>query len=196
MTTLRKPVPLAVATGILLALSGCSQGGPASGSAGTGQPSPAGSAVPSQASPGATADTPATATANAHPCLVVTEQEATAALGADPGPGQETPPGATGNGTCVYGSAQSVVRLTVDSSGVGKAIYDGDKSTVSGANAALVVDVPGVGDAAFETVSGASSTTIYFYKGTTFVEITLGIPTGEPPKDKTILLATNAAGRV
>ena len=196
MTTLRKPVPLAVVTGILLALSGCSQGGPASGSAGTGQPPPAGSAVPSQASSGATADTPAAATANAHPCLVVTEQEATAALGADPGPGQETPPGATGNGTCVYGSAQSVVRLAVDSSGVGKAIYDGDKSTVSGANAALVVDVPGVGDAAFETPSGASATTIYFFKGTTFVEITLGIPTGEPPKDKTIRLATNAAGRV
>ena len=117
-------------------------------------------------------------------------------MGADPGPGHETPPGATGSGTCIYGSPPVEVAITVDSSGVGKAIYDGDKSTAAAGSAALVIDVPGVGDAAFETPSGGSATSIYFYKGTTFVEITLGIPTGEPPKAKAILLATNAAGRV
>ena len=196
MIVLPKTVPLTVATGILLALTGCSGGGAASGVAGTGQPPAAGSAVPSQASPGAATDTPTAAAGNAHPCSVVTEQEATAALGADPGPGQESPPGVTGLGTCVYGSASSVVRLSVDSSGVGKAIYDGDRTSATAANAASVVDVPGVGDGAFETPSGASQTTIYFYKGGTFVEITLGIPTGLPPKDQTIVLATAAAGRV
>jgi hypothetical protein len=196
MTVLSKTVPIAVATGILLALCGCSTGAASSGDASTGQPAPAGSASPSQASPGAVTDSPAAAAGNAHPCSVVTEQEATTALGADPGPGQESPAGVSGLGTCVYGSMSSVVRVSVDSSGVGKAIYDGDRSTVTDANASSAVDVPGVGDAAFETPSGASQTTIYFYKGTTFVEITLGVPTGEPPKDQTTVLATSAAGRV
>lgn len=196
MTVLPKTVPLAVAAGVLLALSGCSGGGAAPDGPGTSQPQPAGSAAPDQASPAAATDSPAADAGNMHPCAVVTEQEATAALGADPGPGQETPPGVTGLGTCVYGAASSVVRVSIDSSGAGKTIYDSDHSTVSDSIGALAVDVPGVGDGAFQAPSGASQTTIYFYKGTTFVEITVGVPTGEAPKDKATVLATSAADRV
>lgn len=190
---LSRTVPGMVAVGILLALSGCSGGGAASVAAGTGQSTPAVGEDPSQ-SPGV-ADSPAPA-GIPHPCLLLTEQEVTAALGADPGPGQESPPGVTGVGTCIYGSASFVVRLSVDSSGAGKAVYDGFRTSATAANAASVVDVPGIGDAAFETPSGASQTTIYLYKSGTFIEITLGTATGTPPKDQTTVLATAAVGRV
>jgi len=49
---------------------------------------------------------------------------------------------------------------------------------------------------AFETPSGASDATVYFYKGATFVEITLETDASGPPKDQVIALATTAAGRV
>ena len=189
---------LTAAAAIILAVGGCHAGMPASGAAAASQPpGPTASAPTSQPASAAGSTTPAAASGgNAHPCSVVTEQEATTALGADPGPGQETPPSATGLGTCLYGAGSSVVRVTVDASGVGKAIYDSDRSTVSGINPASVFDVAGLGDGAFETPSGASEATVYLYKGTVFVEITLGSATTGPPKDQVIALATAAAGRV
>jgi hypothetical protein len=200
MTALPKfALPLTAAAALILAVSGCQAGTSASGSAGSSQPpAPAAGAPSSQVTAAAgSPTTPAASGGNDHPCLVVTEQEASSALGADPGPGQETPPGAAGLGTCVYGAGSSVVRVSVDASGVGKAIYDGDRSTVTGDNPASVFDVAGVGDGAFETPTGASEATVYLYKGTTFVEITLGTAaTTGPPKDQVIVLATAAAGRV
>jgi hypothetical protein len=200
MTALPKSaLPLTTAAVLILAVSGCHAGVSASGSGGTSQsPAPAASSPTSQATTAAgSTTTPGASGGNDHPCSVVTEQEASTALGADPGPGQETPPGAAGAGQCVYGAGPSVVRVTVDASGVGKAIYDGDRSTVTGINPALVVDVTGVGNGAFETPSGATEATVYLYKGNTFVEITLGTTTTTgPPKDQVIALATTAAGRV
>jgi hypothetical protein len=188
-------LPLAAASAIILAVSGC-QAGSAANAAGTGQPpAPASGAPTSQATTAAgSATTPAASGGNQHPCSVITEQEATTALGADPGPGQETPPGAAGLGTCVYGAQSSVVRLSVDASGVGKAIYDGDRSSYPSAS---TTDVPGVGDGAFEITTSASQVTVYLYKGGTFVSITLGTAaTTGPPKDQVIALATTAASRV
>jgi hypothetical protein len=185
-------LPVAAAAAIVLAVTGCQ----ASGSAGSSQPpAPAASAPSSQGTAAAgSPTTPAASGGNDHPCLVVTEQEATTALGADPGPGQETPPGAGGLGTCVYGAGSSVVRLSVDTSGVGKAIYDSDRSSYPSAS---TTDVPGVGDGAFEIATIGSQVTVYFYKGGTFVSITLGTAaTTGPPKDQVIALATAAAGRV
>jgi hypothetical protein len=72
----------------------------------------------------------AASAARPHACTVITEQEVTAALGADKGAGQESAPGVPGVGDCVYGATTGAgVRLTVDASGVGKAIYDGDRSS-------------------------------------------------------------------
>ena len=197
MTALLKSVlPLTAAAAIILAVSGCQAGVPSSGSAGTGQPpAPAANAPISQATTAAgSTTTPAASGGNGHPCSVVTEQEAATALGADPGPGQETPPGATGVGTCVYGAGSSVVRVTVDASGVGKAVYDGDRSSYPSASA---TDVPGVGDGAFEITTSASQVTVYFYKRGTFVSLTLGTAaTTGPPKDQVVALATAAASRV
>jgi len=57
--------------------------------------------------------------------------------------------------------------------------------------------IVGVGDGAFEITTSASQVTVYFYKGGTFVSITLGAAaTTAPPKDQVIALATTAASRV
>jgi hypothetical protein len=184
--------PLGAAVAVILAVSGCHAG--PSGSSGASQQSRAASAPTDQAITVAGSGAPPAAGGKKHACSVVTEQEASTALGADPGPGQETPPGAGGAGGCVYGAGSSVVRVTVDASGVGKAIYDGDRSSYPSASA---TDVPGVGDGAFEITTSASQVTVYFYKGGTFVSITLDTAaTTGPPKDQVIALATTAAGRV
>lgn len=137
----------------------------------------------------------AAAAGQPHACTVITEQEATTALGADKGAGLESAPGVPGVGNCVYGATMGAgVRLAVDASGVGKAIYDGERSSYPAGSRA---DVPGVGDAAFEITTSTSQVTAYFYKGGTFVSITLdtGATTG-PLKDKVVALAAAAAGRV
>lgn len=201
MTVLPKSaLPLSAAAAILLALSGCNTGSATSHAGGTPAatsqpPSPTASDATSQAtaSDGVTT-TPEATSGTEHACALVTQQEATTALGTDPGPGQESTTGTVGN--CVYGAASSVVRVSVDPV-PGKAAYDNARSTVTSANPASVVDVPGVGDGAFETPSGASEATVYFYKGDTYVEITLGVAAATgPPKDQVIALATTAAGRV
>jgi hypothetical protein len=135
--------------------------------------------------------------ASASHAALITEQEATTALGTDPGAGQETLPGVSGNGTCVYGAGSSVVRLSVDISGVGKAIYAGDRDTVNGINPSFVHTIAGVGDAAFETPGGATQDTIYLYKGGTFIEITLAVEAATAlPTDQLVTLAKTAVGRV
>ena len=154
-------------------------------------------AAPGQtAAPDQTPASPDTATGFApdpHACTIVTEQEAMAALGNDPGAGAESYTAGVGN--CVYGARSSVVRVSIDPT-YGKAVYEGDLSSLKSANSAVVVDVPGVGDAAVVTPSGASQATVYFYKAKAFLEITVGVETGEPPKDKAVALATNVAGRM
>jgi hypothetical protein len=184
----RWPVAVAAATACFL-LAACSS------KSTTKPPATAASAAATQAATAAgSTTTPGASGGNQHPCSVITEQEATTALGADPGPGQESPPGVGGLGVCVYGAGSSVVRLSVDGSGVGKAIYDGDRSSYPSAS---TTDVPGVGDGAFEIATIGSQVTVYFYKGGTFVSITLGTAaTTAPLKDKVVALATNAAGRV
>ncbi len=92
-------------------------------------------------------------------------------------------------------TSPSFVRVTIHHPN-GEIVYDGYHRSVTAGNAALVVDVPGVGDRAFEAPSGASQTSIYFVKGQTEVSIDLAVPAGAPPKDKAVALATAAAGRV
>jgi hypothetical protein len=189
-------LPLSAAAAVILALSGCHAGPAASGSSGANQPqSPAASSTDQATKAAGSGAAPAATGGNKHACSVVTEQEASTALGGpDLGPGQETPTSPAGVGDCVYGGVVGAgVRVTVES-GVGKAVYDGDRSSYPSAS---MTDVPGVGDGAFEITTSASQVTVYLYKGGTFVSITLdtGATTG-PLKDKVLALATNAAGRV
>ena len=185
------PLMLSVATAVVLALSGCQSGQAASQAAGTTQASAPDASDPTSQ---ATASTSQASSGNTHACSLITQPEATTALGADPGPGQETSGGVPGVGNCVYGAVTGAgVRLFVDTSGVGKAIYDGQRSSYPGSQ---VTDVPGVGDGAFLITSSDSQVTLCFYKGGTFVSITLDTDaTTGPLKDKVIALATTAAGR-
>ncbi len=95
----RWPVAVAAATGCFL-LAACSS------KSTTKPPAPAASAAATQAAPATAATgvptTPGASGGNPHACSLVTEQEATTALGADPGAGQETPSGPSVS-NCVYG---------------------------------------------------------------------------------------------
>jgi hypothetical protein len=184
----RWPVAVAAATGCFL-LAACSSNPT------TKPPAAAASAATAQATAAGSGAAPAATGGNKHACSVVTEQEASTALGADPGPGQETPTGPAGVGDCVYGGVTGAgVRVTVDTSGVGKAVYESDRSSYPSSQ---VTDVPHVGDGAFEIVTSDSQVTVYFYKGGTFVSITLDTAaTTGSPKDQGIALARTAAGRI
>jgi hypothetical protein len=191
----RWPVAVAAATGCFL-LAACSS------KSTTKPPAAAASAAATQA---ATATAPTAATGsptppgapggNPHACSLVTEQEASTALGADPGPGQETSSAVPGVGNCVYGRLVGPgVRVSVDTSGVGKAIYEGARSSYPSSQ---VTDVPHVGDGAFEIVTSDSQVTVYLYKGGTSASITLTTAaTTGPPKDQGIALAKTAADRI
>jgi len=76
------------------------------------------------------------------------------------------------------------------SSIAGKALCDSNRQPNS-------VDLPGVGDRAFETpATGAQEATVYFLKGDTCVSITIETPAAMgSAKDRVIALATTAAGR-
>ena len=197
MTVLAKSaLPLSAA--IILALSGCNTGSAASHAGGTPtattqQPAP----DASDASGGATASdgsgtsSPA-ASGHLHACLLVSEQDATTALGADPGTGhEETQESAFGgNSNCNYQIESGGVQVRA-SSIAGKALCDGNRQPNS-------VDVPGVGDRAFETpATSAQEATVYFLKGDTCVSITIETRASMgSPKDRVIALATTAAGRL
>jgi len=132
------------------------------------------------------------ASGHLHACLLVSEQDATTALGADPGTGhEETQESALGgSGTCNYQIESGGLQVSA-SSVAGKALCDGNRQPNS-------VDVPGVGDRAFETpATSAQEATVYFLKGDTCVSITIETTASMgSPKDRVIALATTAAGRL
>jgi hypothetical protein len=125
-------------------------------------------------------------TSGASACALITEADATTALGADPGPGEEAP------GHCIYAAGAASMNITVRSLPDGAASFDRLR-TATGSHA---VDVPNVGDGAFGTFEG-SIAVINFYKGDTLVAVELatgGATTSS--KDQTTALAKTAAGRV
>ncbi len=157
-----------VSLGLLLA--GCSSGLPSSQS--TSAP-PADAATPA-ASPQLTA------------CTLVTEQDATAALGSDPGPGIAA--AQSGVTACTYGAAPQMV--SVHLSPAGKAGYDQMHSaSVDGAS---LVDLAGIGDAAFG-IFAAPIASIGFYRGSSYVSIVIY---ADGSQDRAMALASAAASRL
>ena len=147
----------------------------------------------------ATSPTGSTTTA-AHPvagrtaCALITEKDATARMGADPGPAHAASShGATG---CSYGSYAKQV-LTVNVLPVrGSAAYDRvhtDPLLVS-RTGFRITDVNGLGDRAFE-LSGPHTDALYFAKGNALIVVVLTAPT-TPPKGAALALAKIAAGRL
>jgi hypothetical protein len=200
MTVLTKSALLLSAAAVL-ALSGCStsSGGSRAATASTATtqlPAPNASgatkASETKASDGSSSSAPA-ASAPLHACVLVGEQDATTALGADPGVGKEDTQNGDfgGNSTCVYAVPAGGIQVTA-SSIAGKALCDGSRKSNS-------VDVLGIGDKAFETADTSASRedTVYVIKGATCLIITIEAPASAgSAKPLVVALAKNAAGRV
>ncbi len=146
---------------------------------------PAARPAPLRPTVGATSSVPPTGGTTA--CSLITEQEAGTALGADPGPGQDAT--AHGASSCIYGTSPEIVTVNMLPTG-GKAAYDHARAL---APADRLIDVAGVGAAAFGLFTGPAAN-IWFYQGDTMIAI--GLITGgaaTPPKDQATALAKTAA---
>ncbi len=162
-------------------LTGC---GPTKPAGTTGAAAPGGPATTSGT--GSTAPPPGGGNV-ADPCALVTQDEATAAIGKPSGPG--VPGGTADVRQCVYGNGV----LVVDIDGTGKDGYDSNHSALTQGPAGSWQDVSGIGDGAFE-VNGGPTALVYFYKGTTQVEIILQ-GSLSAPTDAAITVARAAAAR-
>jgi hypothetical protein len=129
---------------------------------------------------------PAGQTSTTSACALITEADATTALGADPGPGEAAP------GHCIYAAGAASMNITVRSIPDGAASFDRLR-TATGSHA---VDVPDVGDGAFGTFEGSISV-VSFYQGATLVAVELATgSTTTSSKAETTALAKIAAARV
>lgn len=131
-------------------------------------------AVPAAANPAATtsAATRAATAVAAQPggggmtaCELVTEQDASAALGRAAGHG--TAGGTAALSECIYDSGSLIVSMKTDS----KALYD---TSYTQAHAKGAADVPSVGDSAFQYGTGTAFSGVEFLKGTTLVTVLAG----------------------
>ena len=148
--------------------------------------------APGSAAANATPDTAPSGPGTVTACGLISEKEAAAALGTDPGPGQETPLGESAS-ACTYVSVSSSLQLSMTPTG-GKATYHREQAGIP-PGAPGITEVSGVGDSAFSQVSGTRAA-INFNKGDALVVI--GLTTGGAPatQDQLAILATAAAGRI
>ena len=97
-------------------------------------------------------------------CGLITEQDASGALGVAAGHG--TPGGTAALSECIYDQGALIVSMKTDS----KALYDRSRTAALGKGAP---NVPGIGDSAFK--SGTEKfCSLLFVKGTTLVSILVG----------------------
>jgi hypothetical protein len=158
---------------------------------------------PAAASPSATgtaattthpSDAPQPVTAAATACSLITEQDVTNTVGADPGKGgADNRQGAT---ACAYGSYPNQV-LTVNvlptrgRAGYHRVRHDPRLTNATGTRVATVA---GLGDQAFE-LSGPHADVIYFTKDDALIVIGFTAPTS-PTKGAALTLAKIAVGRL
>ena len=158
--------------GCMALITGCATSGPSNG------PAAASASVASSASPSASHAGSATVPSA---CSVVTEQDATTALGADPGAGvAQSQSDVT---ACTYGAGRSMVSVHVLPTG--KAEFDK-------MHAATSVDLSGIGDAAFGIFQPPVAS-IAFYRGSSYVFIVI---VSDGSQDTAVALATTAASRL
>jgi hypothetical protein len=134
-------------------------------------------------------------------CAPITQQEATAALGSDPGPGTPgagAPNGLKATGTdCTYRTSDSGELSFVVEPGTARAQYDEAKARIQDPSyQGTFLELTGVGDAACIT-SGPHGGHVYIFKGSVLVTIDLYTPTPlSSPADILTTLGRGAAGRV
>lgn len=182
MTYPRPRVAAIVLLGLTAALllDGCSSG----------QTNPTNTAAASATGAPSAGDSPSANTGAATACSLITQQEASAALGSDPGPGIAGVLGVAT--TCTFGTPPSVLTVDLVPTG-GKAAYE---QTHGGAKAHQLVTISGVGDAALGMFEGPIGA-IYFYKGDALVSVLLTTnQANATSQDKMTALANTAAGRL
>jgi hypothetical protein len=149
----------------VMALAACA--GSAATAPSSGSPAPAGAA----------SSAPAAAQASTHDaCALVTEQEATTALGSDPGAG--TPQGSGASQACMFRSNGLVLQVGLSPNGT-RELLDTTRAAIQKSyldNHGTVVEAPGMGDANF-VASSPHGGGCYVLKGTVMAHITLVNPT-------------------
>ena len=189
-------VAACLAAGLLLAA--CSKSTPAAHTTSAVQTAAAATDATSVAATNAASTAATTAAASAaggNACSLVTEADATTALGTDPGPGTGYT-GAHDSSQCQYGSYQSKLVLVNITPTQGKLAYDNMRNNPDTGKAGSVVDVAGVGDKAFE-VDSHGSAGIFFRKGDALVAVSVVFyRAASPPTDQARALAKIAAGRL
>ena len=164
---------LLAALGCLL-LASCGAAKTSTAPAGANPAATSSAAAPAAASPVATSSVaaPAAPAAAVKPdggsmtaCGLVTEQDASAALGRAAGHG--TAGGTAALSECIYASGALIVSMKTDS----KALYD---TSHTQAHAKGAADVPGVGDSAFQYSAGTAFSGVEFLRGTTLVTVLAG----------------------
>jgi hypothetical protein len=117
-------------------------------------------------------------------CGLITEQDASAALGRPAGHG--TAGGTAALSECVFDSGSLIVSMKTDS----KALYD---TAYTQAKAKGATSVPSVGDSAFQYGASATYSGVDFLKGTTLVSIIAG---GTGARDAALAAAKVAASKL
>jgi hypothetical protein len=181
---------LAVAGCVLLA--SCATAKPSTAPAGPNPAATSSVATPaaSVATPAASVATPAATAAAVNAggsgmtaCELITEQDASAALGSAAGRG--TAGGTAALSECIYAGGALLVSMRADS----KALYD---QSLAGARAKGLPNLPGIGDSAFK--SGTDKfCALLFIKGTTLVSVLLNA-TNAP--DRAVAVAKIAASKL
>jgi hypothetical protein len=117
-------------------------------------------------------------------CGLVTEQDASAALGRAAGHG--TAGGTAALSECIYDNGSLIVSMKTDS----KALYD---TSYAQAHAKGAADVPSVGDSAFQYNAGTAFSGVEFLRGTTLVTVLAG---GTGAGDAALAAAKIAASKL
>jgi hypothetical protein len=159
---------LLVAVGCLL-LASCGAAKSSSAPAGANP-----TATSSAAAPAATASSAAASAATAAAvkagasgltaCDLVTEQDASTALGRAAGPA--TPGGTAALSECIYDNGSLIISMKTDS----KALYDTSYAQAKAKGATIA----SVGDSAFQYSTGTAFSGLEFLKGTTLVTVLAG----------------------
>ncbi len=168
---------------VTLAVAAC---GSSSASVSPAATSQASTPAPTSSSPIATSSdaTAAAAALAKDACPLISEKEATAFLGSDPGPGQET--GTATAPACAYGAS---LTFSVEPND-GKAQYDTTKAAMQGSGKAQ--DLTGVGDEGFVFIVASTIAQMAILKGTTLLTVNVQ---GDPSLQNITLASLTALGK-
>jgi len=157
-----RPVAGLLIAGLALAACSGSAAAPTPGAVTPGQSSSSAAPAGGPSAPAAQSAAPAAGGAAIDACALITEQQATAFLGSDPGPGVSTgTPDAPG---CFYGSLGILVAPTD-----GQAEYTTKTSALQGT--ANFQTISGVGDGAGATIVANTVADMEFFKGNVGISV-------------------------